>query len=107
MALYWPFLMTWVSADYEGVPLNRHLGRYNGTWSGGATIGPLLGGWLFEVHAILPLMIAVVFVLLSLLLLSFGRDGEQGTGGCVRPMASRRPLVTCACWPIAVGCSSQ
>ena len=78
MALYWPFLMSWVSADYEGVRLNRRFGRYNGAWSGGGTIGPLIGGWLFEVNAVLPLLAAVVFVLLSLLLLSFGRDGSAG-----------------------------
>jgi MFS family permease len=76
MALYWPFLMSWVSADYEGVRLNRRFGRYNGAWSSGGAIGPLIGGWLFEVNAVLPLMAAVVFVLLSLLLLSFGRDGS-------------------------------
>ena len=40
MALYWPFLMSWVSARYEGVELNRRFGRYNGAWSGGALIGP-------------------------------------------------------------------
>ena len=76
MAFYWPFLMCWVSGDYEGVELNRRFGRYNGAWSGGGTIGPLIGGWLFEINAVLPLFAAVVFVLLSLLLLSFGRDGS-------------------------------
>ena len=44
MALYWPFLMSWVSSDYEGVQLNRRFGRYNGAWSSGGTIGPLIGG---------------------------------------------------------------
>jgi MFS family permease len=78
MALYWPFLMSWVSADYEGMRLNRRFGRYNGAWSGGAAIGPLIGGWLFEVNAMLPLLAAVVAVLLSLLFLSFGRDGAAG-----------------------------
>jgi len=76
MALYWPFLMSWVSADYEGVRLNRRFGRYNGAWSGGGIIGPLIGGRLFEVNAVLPLLAAVVSVLLSLLLLRFGRDGS-------------------------------
>ncbi len=78
MALYWPFLMSWVSADYEGVRLNRRFGRYNGAWSSGATIGPLIGGWLFEVNAVLPLLAAVAAVVSSLLLLSFGRDGSAG-----------------------------
>ncbi len=95
MALYWPFLMSWVSADYEGVRLNRRFGRYNGAWSGGASIGPLIGGGLFEVNAVLPLLAAVVFVLLSLVLLSFGRDGSDreagGFGGAGRAPSSDVP----------------
>jgi MFS family permease len=75
MALYWPFLMSWVSSDYEGVRLNRRFGRYNGAWSGGGTVGPLIGAWLFEVNPALPLIGAVVAVMLSLVMLSFGRDG--------------------------------
>jgi len=78
MAMYWPFLMSWVSSDYEGVRLNRRFGRYNGAWSGGASIGPLIGGWLVEVNPVLPLLAAGAFVLFSLLLLSFGRDGTAG-----------------------------
>jgi MFS family permease len=76
MAFYWPFLMSWVSSDYEGVRLNRRFGRYNGAWSGGGTIGPLIGAWFFEINPVLPLLGAVAAVLLSLVLLSFGRDGS-------------------------------
>jgi MFS family permease len=76
LALYWPFLMSWVSADYEGVQLNRRFGRYNGAWSSGGTIGPLMGGWLFEINAVLPLAMAVISVLLALVLLRWGRDGS-------------------------------
>jgi MFS family permease len=76
MALYWPFLMSWVSSDYEGVKLNRRFGRYNGAWSGGGTIGPLVGAWLFEINPALPLIGAVGAVMLSLVILSFGRDGS-------------------------------
>ncbi len=101
MAFYWPFLMSWVSADYEGVQLNRRFGRYNGAWSGGGMIGPLIGGWLFEVNALLPLLAAVVFVLLSLLLLSFGRDGATAARAGVQaglkpgPAYDRRLLADC------------
>jgi len=73
MAFYWPFLMSWVSADYEGVRLNRRFGRYNGAWSGGAAVGPLIGTWLFEIHPVLPLFAAATAVLVAQLLLSFGR----------------------------------
>jgi MFS family permease len=76
MALYWPFLMSWVSSDYEGAQLNRRFGWYNGAWSSGGTIGPLVGGWLFEINPVLPLVGAVSAVVLSLVMLSFGRDGS-------------------------------
>ena len=76
MALYWPFLMSWVSSDYEGVRLNRRFGRYNGAWSGGGTVGPLIGAWLFEINPALPLIGAVAAVALSLVMLAFGRDGS-------------------------------
>lgn len=76
MACYWPFLMSWVSSDYEGVQLNRRFGWYNGAWSSGGTIGPVIGGWLFEINPVLPLAGAVAAVALSLVILAFGRDGS-------------------------------
>ncbi|UCF14815.1 MAG: MFS transporter, partial [Phycisphaerales bacterium] len=48
MSLYWPYLMSWVSADYEGAALNRRLGTYNGMWSSAAILGPMIGGALVE-----------------------------------------------------------
>lgn len=81
MAFYWPFLMGWVSSDYEGVRLNRRLGRYNGAWSSGSMVGPLISGWFFEVHPLLPLVGAVAAVLLSLVLLRFARDSSTVGNG--------------------------
>ena len=52
MSLFWPFLMSWVSADYEGAILNRRLGTYNGMWSAAAIIGPLIGGMLVDVSTL-------------------------------------------------------
>ncbi len=92
LAFYWPFLMSWVSADYEGVQLNRRFGRYNGAWSSGGTIGPLIGGWLFEVNAVLPLVMAVVFVLLALLLLRWGRDGAAYKAGVSAPTGIKEAI---------------
>ncbi|MEN6333047.1 MAG: MFS transporter [Phycisphaerales bacterium] len=86
MALYWPFLMSWVSSDFEGVQLNRRFGWYNGAWSSGGTIGPVIGGWLFEVDPVLPLVGAVIAVALSLVILSFARDGStHKTPGSPQP----------------------
>jgi len=74
MALYWPFLMSWVSANYEGVELNRRFGRYNGSWSGGALIGPLIGGWLVGADPLYPMVAGVVCLAVSFVLLGFARN---------------------------------
>lgn len=70
MALYWPFLMSWVSARYEGMELNRRFGRYNGAWSGGGVVGPFIGARLAEVDVFWPMVTSmgcfvVVFFLLG------------------------------------------
>jgi len=77
MALYWPFLMSWVSARYEGVALNRRFGRYNGSWSGGAVIGPLIGARLVEIHILWPMVGAVACFVVTFVLLGLGRDGVK------------------------------
>lgn len=75
MALYWPFLMSWVSASYEGVALNRRFGEYNGSWSGGAVVGPLIGARLVEIHMLWPLTAAVGCFVVTFLLLMLARNG--------------------------------
>jgi MFS family permease len=71
MALYWPFLMSWVSGDFEGRELNRRFGRYNGSWSGGALVGPLIGTWLVAQGTLYPMVAAAVCSVASLVLLRF------------------------------------
>ncbi len=83
MALYWPFLMSWVSGHYEGVELNRRFGRYNGSWSGGGLVGPLIGAWLVEIGPVWPMLAAVLCLVASFLLVSLGRNG---TGQTVSPV---------------------
>jgi MFS family permease len=73
MALFWPFLMSWVSARYEGVALNRRFGRYNGAWSGGALIGPLVGASLVELDPSGPMLASLGTLLLVCALLGLGR----------------------------------
>ncbi len=75
MALHWPFLMSWVSGRYEGVELNRRFGRYNGSWSGGGLVGPLIGAWLVEIGPVWPMLAAVLCLVVSFLLLGLGRNG--------------------------------
>ncbi len=76
MALYWPFLMSWVSARYEGVELNRRFGRYNGAWSSGALIGPTVGAWLVGIDPRWPMVGAVACFGVCLILLTFGRSNS-------------------------------
>lgn len=73
MALFWPFLMSWVSGSYEGLDLNRRLGRYNGSWSSGGVVGPLVGAWLVEKGPVWPMLAAVLCFAASFLLLGLAR----------------------------------
>lgn len=79
MSLFWPFIMSWVSEDFEGPALNRRLGTYNGTWSSAAIIGPLLAGILAETNTLLPIVVASICLLACLTLLSMARDGSLHT----------------------------
>jgi len=79
MSLYWPYLMSWVSADYEGVTLNRRLGTYNGMWSSAAIIGPLIGGALAEQSTLAPVGVSVGALATCFVLLLLAHDESAGT----------------------------
>ncbi len=92
MALYWPFLMSWVSARFEGLELNRRFGRYNGSWSGGGLIGPVIGAWLVEAGALWPMITSAVCLVSSLALLTVARSRSAhaaGTSSPERPIPNR------------------
>ena len=79
MSLFWPFMLTWVSSDYEGAILNRRLGTYNGMWSAAAIMGPLLGGALVDANTLAPIIVAIAALTACLTLLSLAHDGSIGT----------------------------
>jgi MFS family permease len=79
MSLFWPFLMSWVSEDFEGRTLNRRLGTYNGMWSAAAMIGPLLSGVLVEAGTPLPIVFAVGGFVICFIFLSIASDGSVQT----------------------------
>ncbi len=85
MALYWPFLMSWVSARFEGLELNRRFGRYNGSWSGGGLIGPVLGAWLVEADFLWPMVASVVCFAGTLVLLTVARNDSAHRVTAARP----------------------
>jgi len=76
MSLFWPFLMSWVSEDFEGPTLNRRLGTYNGAWSGAAIVGPLLGGIFIETNTVFPVVFATCGMFVCFLFLSVANDGS-------------------------------
>jgi len=84
MSLYWPFLMSWVSADYEGVILNRRLGTYNGMWSSAAVIGPLIGGVLVDLNTSGPIVASAVCLVICFFLLCLAHDGSAGVSASVK-----------------------
>ena len=101
MSLFWPFLMSWVSEDFEGPTLNRRLGTYNGAWSGAAIAGPMLGGILVETNTVFPIVFAAAGMIICFLFLNvandgpvhtslFGDDGNQPVAGCENRAALRR-----------------
>ena len=87
MSLFWPFLMTWVSADYEGAVLNRRLGTYNGMWSAAAIIGPMIGGALVDMHSLGPITLAATCLAICFILLCLAHDGSAGTAASASPVS--------------------
>ncbi len=79
MSLYWPYLMSWVSADYEGAVLNRRLGTYNGMWSSAAILGPIIGGALVEWRTLAPVAVSVGSLAVCFVLLHLAHDKSAGT----------------------------
>jgi DHA1 family multidrug resistance protein-like MFS transporter/DHA1 family quinolone resistance protein-like MFS transporter len=77
MALFWPFLMSWVCGSCEGVTLNRCLGRYNGSWSSGGVVGPLIGAWLAGKDPLWPMVASVGCFVACFLLLGLTRRSRS------------------------------
>jgi MFS family permease len=84
MSLFWPYLMSWVSADYEGPVLNRRLGTYNGMWSSAAIIGPLIGGVLVEMITLGPLIVSSGCLVVCFILVCLAHDGSAGSAVSVQ-----------------------
>ena len=77
MSLFWPFVMGWISAGYEGKLLNRRLGAFNASWSSGVIVGPLVGGVLVEHSSVWPMVVPLGILAASLVMLSLARSVES------------------------------
>ena len=85
MALYWPFLMSWVSARFEGLELNRRFGRYNGSWSGGGLVGPIIGAWLVGIGSLWPMLVSALCFVMSFGALTVARNDSDHASSSARP----------------------
>jgi MFS family permease len=90
MALFWPFLMSWVSGTREGVALNRRLGRYNGSWSSGGVVGPLIGAWLAGQNPLWPMAASAGCFVVTFVLLGLARR-EAGLSAARPPVHEETP----------------
>jgi len=86
MSLFWPFLMAWVSSDYEGKNLNRRLGTYNGMWSAAALLGPLMSGALVDNNTLNPIAVSVATLAVCFVLLSVAHDRSAGSAASAGPI---------------------
>lgn len=112
MSLFWPFLMSWVSVDYEGPELNRRLGTYNGMWSSAAIMGPLIGGVLVDINTLGPIVVGAVCLAVCFALLCLAHDGSASKTVSVQPVREAevsldQRLLLCFKWMarIALFCS--
>jgi len=97
LVFLWPPLMGWLSTGYEGPNLNRKLGIYNTSWSSGATIGPLICGYLASIDVKLPLALAAAMLALAAIMVNSSRKpqtfrspavNESGTG-IIEPLLTK------------------
>jgi MFS family permease len=103
MSLFWPYLMAWVSADYEGAVLNRRLGTYNGMWSSAAILGPMIGGAIVDKSTSGPVVASVACLAICFALLYLAHDGSAGTAASSRSINTPqthydRRLLPCLKW---------
>ena len=73
-SMFWPPLMSWLSAGRNGSALNKRMSKFNMHWAVGLMLGPLVGGYLLErngasghvtVFVICALLASCAFVLVA------------------------------------------
>jgi MFS family permease len=81
MGCFWPPLMGWLSTGHSGAVLNRRLGAFNMSWSGGTIIGMLTSGFFYSLWAALPFLFCATALSVAVAMLAGVRSvkthGEQ------------------------------
>ncbi len=71
-AFYWPQLMGWFSYNLGTRDLSSAISKFNISWSAGALLGPLLGGFLIEKGLLLPFYVDIAVLSAAALLIGVG-----------------------------------
>lgn len=76
-ALFWPCVEAYIADQDEGASQRRAIGYYTIAWSGGTTLGPIIGGYLINRTSIQsPFAASAVTMLTSLIfILAFADEG--------------------------------
>lgn len=78
-ALFWPSVQAWVSEGKDRETLMRSLRGFNVAWSMGLIVGPVIGGWLYEMDPYRPFYVGVglISILALWTLLVSPREGQR------------------------------
>lgn len=72
-ALFWPPMMTWLSAGLEGQELSKATNTFSLSWSSGGAIAPYVAGLLCELGLDIPIYVGIaIFALAGLVMASSG-----------------------------------
>jgi len=76
MSIVWPSLHGWLGANPDPQLRARGMSRFNVAWSSGLAVGPLIGGFLYDLHPYAP-FIALVVMGCTCFLLLWGVPQEE------------------------------
>ena len=93
-ALFWPPMMTWLSAGLEGQALSKATNTFSLSWSSGGAIAPYVAGLLCELGLDIPIYVGIaIFALAGLVMASSGRlvPSPARAGGAEAASPDRSP----------------
>jgi len=85
-ALFWPPMMTWLSAGLEGQALSKATNTFSLSWSSGGAIAPYVAGILCELGLDIPIYVGIaIFAVAGMVMAASGRlvpsPAKAGAGG--------------------------
>jgi len=82
LSIYWPTLQAWIADRQTGTGLARDIGSFNMSWTAATLAGPILSGFLYNLHVGLPFLVAagIAFMLFLLVFTTVHERGISSTG---------------------------